>query len=114
MLALTYIMLFLLYKIQVVYKNELTHNMMGSDYSADFVYPLLVNVYTCIYRNPTCLVECIVELQKSIDLRMPTSITEWMDDPRCEVDIRYDMVVADTIRAASNSRFDPTKLMKVI
>ena len=45
---------------------------------------------------------------------MPTSTTEWMDAPRCEVDVRYDTVVADTLRAASKSRFDPTKLMKVV
>ena len=52
-------------------------------------------------------------LQQSVGLSILQTSDDWIDAPRTEVDIRYDKVVRDALRAASKSRFDPTKLIQV-
>lgn len=41
-------------------------------------------------------------------------MNEWFDVPRTEVDIQYDKAVEDGVRAGSKTRFDPTKLIKIV
>ena len=53
--------------------------------------------------------ECIILLRKKIDLKVPTTMEEWVDIPRCEMDIRRSFVVEDAVR----EQFDPNKLIKV-
>lgn len=36
-----------------------------------------------------------------------------METPRTEIDVRRSMILHDALKAASKSRFDPTKLIKV-
>ena len=55
----------------------------------------------------------MILLQEKIDLKVPTTMEEWLDVPRCEIDVRRSFVVEDAIREGRKQRFDPTKLIKV-
>ena len=59
------------------------------------------------------MAECVILLREKIDLKVPTTMEEWLDVPRCEIDVRVSFVVEDAIREGRKQRFDPTKLIKV-
>ena len=44
--------------------------------------------------------ECIILLRKKIDLKVPMTMEEWVDIPRCEMDIHRSFVVEDAVREA--------------
>ena len=59
------------------------------------------------------MAECVILLREKIDLKVLTTMEEWLDVLRCEIDVRRSFVVEDAIREGRKQRFDPTKLIKV-
>lgn len=57
--------------------------------------------------------DCIKLIQNAIGLSIPTTMSEWMNAIRNEIDIRYGMVVEDALRAVKKTYFNPKRLMKV-
>lgn len=59
------------------------------------------------------MADCIKLIQNAIGLSIPTTTSEWMDTIRNEIDIRYGMVVEDSLRAVKKTYFNPKRLIKV-
>lgn len=65
-------------------------------------------------RDPTNLIELILKLQAQCGLSVPTTDEDWAICPRMCIDVRRSKLLADGLREAKKTRFDPTKLLKVV
>lgn len=57
--------------------------------------------------------DAITLLQKKCGIVIPKNDQEWEGVPRMSIDVRREYVLADGLREAKKSRFEPAKLLKV-
>ena len=65
------------------------------------------------YREPASLKDAINLLQEKCGIVIPKNDQEWEGVSRMCIDVRREHVLADGLREAKKSRFEPAKLLKV-
>ena len=73
---------------------------------------MMLTIVICI-RDPTCLKDVVLLLQKRNGIKIPETEEEWADASRNNICIRRSLVLQDSLKEVKKSQFNPTKLLNV-
>ena len=73
----------------------------------------MILIIAICFRDPTCLKDVVLLLQKQNGIKIPETDEEWAEASRNSICIRRSLVLQDGLKEVNKSRFDPTKLLNV-